>query len=82
MVRIRGRDGVLPGDCRGHAAGRGGGVTPSVNGASLRAEVEKARADLDALWKDRKVSEEVDAAIGVLFGMPVILIAVLLERQP
>ena len=53
---------------------------PTVNGASLRAEVEDARARVAALRADGKVSEEVDALFRVLFAMLDLLVAVLLER--
>ena len=53
---------------------------PMVNAASLREEFDDAKARIAALRKDGKVSEEVDAVIGVLFTLLGILIAVLLER--
>ena len=52
----------------------------TVNGASLRAEFEDAKARVAALRRDGKVSEEVDAVIHVLSALLGILIAVLLER--
>ncbi len=52
----------------------------TVNAASLREEFEGAKARIAALRKDGKVSEEVDAVIGVLFTLLGILITVLLER--
>lgn len=52
----------------------------SVNAASLREEVEDAKARIAALRKDGKVTAEVDAVIGVLFTLLSILITVLLER--
>ncbi len=54
----------------------------TVNPASLREEFEGAKARIAALRKDGKVSEEVDAVIGVLFTLLGILITVLLERPP
>ena len=51
-----------------------------VDGASLRQEFEGAKARIAALRKDGKVSEEVDAVIGVLFTLLTILITVLLEK--
>ena len=53
---------------------------PMVNAASLREEFDDAKARIAALRKDGKVSEEIDAVIGVLFTLLGILIAVLLER--
>ena len=52
----------------------------TVNAASLRQEFEDAKARVAALRADGKVSEEVDAVIGVLFTLLGILITVLLER--
>ncbi len=52
----------------------------TVNPASLREEFEAAKARIAALRKDGKVSEEVDAVIGVLFTLLGILITVLLEK--
>ncbi len=51
---------------------------PTVNGASLRAELDDAKARITTLRADGKVSEEVDAVIGVL--LPGILVAVFLEK--
>ena len=53
---------------------------PTVNGASLREEFEAAKERIQTLREAGKVSEEVDAVIGVLFTLLGILIAVLLEK--
>ena len=53
---------------------------PTVNGASLRAELDDAKARIAALRADGKVSEEVDAVIGVLLSLLGILVAVFLEK--
>ena len=52
----------------------------SVDGTSLREELDDAKARIAALRKDGKVPGEVDAVIGVLFSLPGELIAVLPER--
>ena len=52
----------------------------SVDGTSLREELEDAKARIAALRKDGKVSDEVDAVVRVLFTLLNVLIAVLLER--
>ena len=52
----------------------------SVNGTSLREEVEAAKARIATLRSAGKVSEEVDAVIGVLFTLLNLLITVLLEK--
>ena len=52
----------------------------TVNGTSLREELDDAQARIAELRKDGKVSAEVDAVIGVLFTLLNILITVLLER--
>ena len=53
---------------------------PTVNGASLREELEDAKARIAALRADGKVSGEVDAVIGVLLALLGILVAVFLEK--
>ncbi len=52
----------------------------TVNAASLRQEFEDAKARIAALRADGKVSQDVDAVIGVLVTLLGILITVLLER--
>ena len=52
----------------------------TVNGTSLREELDDAQARIAELRKDGKVSAEVDAVIRVLFTLLNILITVLLER--
>ena len=52
----------------------------TVNAASLRQEYEDAKARVQALRCDGRVSAEADAVIGVLVTLLGILVAVLLER--
>ena len=52
----------------------------TVNAASLREEFDAAKARIKTLREAGKVSEEVDAVIGVLFTLLSILITVLLEK--
>ena len=52
----------------------------SVDGTSLREELDDAKARIAALRRDGKVSDEVDAVVRVLFTLLNVLIAVLLER--
>ncbi|MXW86428.1 MAG: transposase [Boseongicola sp. SB0673_bin_14] len=52
----------------------------TVNGTSLREELDDAEARIAELRKDGKVTEEVDAVIRVLFTLLSVMITVLLER--
>ncbi len=53
---------------------------PASTAPPEREEFESAKARIAALCKDGKVSEEVDAVIGILFTLLTILITVLLEK--
>ncbi|WP_419913230.1 hypothetical protein [Hoeflea sp.] len=52
----------------------------SVNGTSLREEFDAARARIAALRKAGRISDDVDAVIGVLCSLLGILIAIFLEK--
>ncbi len=60
--------------------GSAGGLMASVNGTSLREEFDAARARIAALRKAGRISDDVDAVIGVLCSLLGILIAIFLEK--
>ena len=53
---------------------------PSVDGTSLRDEFDAAKARIASLRKAGKISDEVDAVIGVLCSLLGILVAIFLEK--